>query len=99
MGAAGIERPTAPTRVRVLHGRGRDEGRGESRPFDRGLLDVVALGGDTDTNAAVAGALLGAMHGTEALPAAWLAAPAGSVRDRGGGAGAGSARVQRVCYD
>ena len=51
---------------------------GERRPFDRGLLDVVALGGDADTNAAVAGALLGAMHGTAALPAAWL----GHLQDR-----------------
>ncbi|HJU57181.1 MAG TPA: ADP-ribosylglycohydrolase family protein [Actinomycetota bacterium] len=33
---------------------------------------VVALGGDTDTNAAVAGALLGARDGTEGLPATWL---------------------------
>ena len=33
---------------------------------------VVALGGDTDTNAAVAGALLGALVGEEGLPDAWL---------------------------
>jgi len=46
---------------------------GEGRPFEQGLRDVVALGGDTDTNAAVAGALLGAMHGVAALPPAWLA--------------------------
>ena len=45
---------------------------GEARPFEQGLRSVVALGGDTDTNAAVAGALLGALHGTDALPAAWL---------------------------
>jgi ADP-ribosyl-[dinitrogen reductase] hydrolase len=42
------------------------------RPFERGLREVVALGGDTDTNAAVTGALLGALHGRGALPAAWL---------------------------
>jgi ADP-ribosyl-[dinitrogen reductase] hydrolase len=36
------------------------------------LRRVVALGGDTDTNAAVAGALLGAAGGVAALPAAWL---------------------------
>jgi ADP-ribosyl-[dinitrogen reductase] hydrolase len=41
--------------------------------FEQGLRDVVALGGDTDTNAAVAGALLGARDGREALPPAWLA--------------------------
>jgi ADP-ribosyl-[dinitrogen reductase] hydrolase len=33
---------------------------------------VVGLGGDTDTNAAVAGALLGARDGVAGLPAAWL---------------------------
>lgn len=36
------------------------------------LRRVVAMGGDTDTNAAVAGALLGARDGVGALPAAWL---------------------------
>lgn len=36
------------------------------------LLDVVNAGGDADTNAAVAGALLGARHGDEALPVRWL---------------------------
>jgi ADP-ribosylglycohydrolase len=40
--------------------------------FEEGLRRVVALGGDTDTNGAVAGALLGAHHGRAALPAAWL---------------------------
>jgi ADP-ribosyl-[dinitrogen reductase] hydrolase len=40
--------------------------------FQEGLRSVVALGGDTDTNAAVTGALLGALHGREALPSAWL---------------------------
>ena len=45
---------------------------GESRPFETGLREVVALGGDTDTNAAVTGALLGALHGTGELPGNWL---------------------------
>jgi ADP-ribosyl-[dinitrogen reductase] hydrolase len=36
------------------------------------LRRVVALGGDTDTNAAVAGALLGARDGESGLPAEWL---------------------------
>jgi ADP-ribosyl-[dinitrogen reductase] hydrolase len=40
--------------------------------FEEGLRYVVSLGGDTDTNAAVAGALLGALYGHEALPSAWL---------------------------
>jgi ADP-ribosyl-[dinitrogen reductase] hydrolase len=39
---------------------------------EEGLRHVVGLGGDTDTNAAVAGALLGALHGVEGLPPAWL---------------------------
>lgn len=42
------------------------------RPFEDGLREVVALGGDTDTNAAVTGALLGAVHGRDALPGEWL---------------------------
>jgi ADP-ribosylglycohydrolase len=33
---------------------------------------VVGLGGDTDTNAAVAGALLGALHGVDAIPSDWV---------------------------
>jgi ADP-ribosyl-[dinitrogen reductase] hydrolase len=36
------------------------------------LRRVVSLGGDTDTNSAVAGALLGARDGAHALPAHWL---------------------------
>jgi ADP-ribosyl-[dinitrogen reductase] hydrolase len=44
----------------------------EGPGFEDGLRRVVALGGDTDTNGAVAGALLGALHGRDALPAAWL---------------------------
>jgi ADP-ribosyl-[dinitrogen reductase] hydrolase len=37
------------------------------------LTRVVSLGGDADTNAAVAGALLGARDGVDGLPASWLA--------------------------
>ena len=36
------------------------------------LRRVVSLGGDADTNAAVAGALLGARDGAHGLPAPWL---------------------------
>jgi ADP-ribosyl-[dinitrogen reductase] hydrolase len=46
---------------------------GRGLPFEEGLLRVVAMGGDTDTNAAVAGGLLGAAQGAIALPPAWLA--------------------------
>jgi ADP-ribosyl-[dinitrogen reductase] hydrolase len=40
--------------------------------FEPALRHVVGLGGDTDTNGAVAGALLGAVVGADGLPAAWL---------------------------
>ena len=36
------------------------------------LRRVVGMGGDTDTNAAVAGAMLGARDGVGGLPSAWL---------------------------
>ena len=40
--------------------------------FEEGIRAVIACGGDTDTNAAVAGALLGARVGASALPDRWL---------------------------
>jgi len=40
--------------------------------FEAEVRRVVSLGGDTDTNAAVAGALLGALVGEEGLPDPWL---------------------------
>ncbi len=49
-----------------------------SPDYERGIRRVVSLGGDTDTNGAVAGALLGALVGAAGLPAAWL----GRLRDR-----------------
>jgi hypothetical protein len=36
-----------------------------------GIVDTVRRGGDTDTNAAVAGALLGAVYGQEAISERW----------------------------
>ncbi len=39
--------------------------------FEEGVIETVHRGGDTDTNAAIAGALLGALHGRDALPAQW----------------------------
>ena len=39
--------------------------------FEEGVVDTVMQGGDTDTNAAIAGALLGSMYGEEAVPAQW----------------------------
>ncbi|MBL8794323.1 MAG: ADP-ribosylglycohydrolase family protein [Planctomycetia bacterium] len=40
--------------------------------LEEGVVDTVMRGGDTDTNGAIAGALLGAAHGRQALPAQWL---------------------------
>lgn len=41
------------------------------KPFDQALVDVVRYGRDTDTNGAIAGGLLGALHGLEAIPVRW----------------------------
>lgn len=38
---------------------------------EAGVVATVMAGGDTDTNAAIAGALLGAVHGREGVPARW----------------------------
>jgi ADP-ribosyl-[dinitrogen reductase] hydrolase len=40
--------------------------------FEKGLIWAVNLGGDADTNGAVAGALLGARFGASAIPLRWL---------------------------
>jgi ADP-ribosylglycohydrolase len=40
--------------------------------FADGVLRVIHEGGDADTNAAVAGALLGAREGVAAIPARWI---------------------------
>jgi ADP-ribosyl-[dinitrogen reductase] hydrolase len=42
--------------------------------LEEGLVDTVMAGGDTDTNAAIAGALLGAVHGRDAVPPPWRSA-------------------------
>jgi ADP-ribosylglycohydrolase len=39
--------------------------------LEAGVIATVMSGGDTDTNAAIAGALLGAVHGREAVPPRW----------------------------
>ena len=39
--------------------------------FEEGVVDTVMRGGDTDTNAAIAGALLGAAYGRHAVPSQW----------------------------
>ncbi len=40
--------------------------------LEEGVIDTVMRGGDTDTNGAIAGALLGAVHGRDAVPTRWL---------------------------
>ncbi|MEK7315194.1 MAG: ADP-ribosylglycohydrolase family protein [Candidatus Eisenbacteria bacterium] len=42
------------------------------------LIAIVNAGGDTDTNGAVAGAALGALHGESALPKRWIENIAGT---------------------
>jgi ADP-ribosylglycohydrolase/fructose-1,6-bisphosphatase/inositol monophosphatase family enzyme len=39
--------------------------------IEAGVVATVMGGGDTDTNAAIAGALLGALHGARAIPDQW----------------------------
>lgn len=39
--------------------------------LEEGVIDTVMRGGDTDTNAAIAGALLGAVYGRDAIPTQW----------------------------
>ena len=40
--------------------------------LEDGVITSVAVGGDTDTNAAVAGAVLGARYGASGIPQRWL---------------------------
>jgi ADP-ribosylglycohydrolase len=39
---------------------------------EEAIVDTVMRGGDTDTNAAICGALVGAVHGIERLPERWV---------------------------
>lgn len=41
--------------------------------FEAALIDITNRGGDADTNAAIAGALLGAFHGEASIPGEWCA--------------------------
>jgi len=43
-----------------------------SASLEESLVATVGCGGDTDTNAATAGALLGALHGRGAFPTRWV---------------------------
>ncbi len=61
---------------------------GEGRDFEDGLRHVVSLGGDTDTNAAVAGALLGAARGNRRDPSVLARGARRARGPRGRGVGA-----------
>ena len=40
--------------------------------LEQGVIETVRCGGDTDTNGAICGALLGAIYGREAVPGQWV---------------------------
>ena len=50
--------------------------------LEEGVVDTVMRGGDTDTNAAIGGALLGAVWGIAAIPAQWTNAVLSCRADR-----------------
>lgn len=41
-------------------------------PYDVALRDIILKGGDTDTNAAIVGGLLGAYYGLDGIPEEWV---------------------------
>ncbi len=43
-----------------------------AKNLEEGVVQSVMGGGDTDTNAAICGALLGAVYGRDAIPSQWL---------------------------
>jgi len=43
-----------------------------AKNLEEAVVDTVMRGGDTDTNAAICGALLGAVHGMGAIPHQWI---------------------------
>lgn len=54
--------------------------RNTAMPFECGLRMAVSIGDDTDTIAAIAGALLGAAHGEASIPSEWRQGLAGWPR-------------------
>ncbi len=43
-----------------------------ARSFEEAVVDTVGRGGDTDTNGAIVGALLGAVYGLSGIPERWV---------------------------
>jgi ADP-ribosylglycohydrolase len=54
-----------------------------SPSVEEGVVETVAKGGDTDTNGAIAAALLGAVHGEDLIPERWRRAVLECRTDRG----------------
>jgi len=50
--------------------------------FQAGLIDCVDRGGDSDTNGAIAGALLGSWFGEKAIPAEWCSQVMSALKDK-----------------
>ena len=44
------------------------------RSFEQSMKDILLLGGDTDTNAAIVGGIIGASEGFSNLPQDWIEA-------------------------
>jgi ADP-ribosylglycohydrolase len=63
--------------------------------LEEGVIDTVMQGGDTDTNAAICGALLGAVHGVGAVPERWSEAVLGCRPMKGA---PGVFRPRPECY-
>ncbi|KND51404.1 MAG: ADP-ribosylglycohydrolase [Parcubacteria bacterium C7867-001] len=51
-----------------------------SSSFEEGIFKAVTIGGDTDTYAAIAGGMLGAMYGVHAIPEKWSSGLLGRAR-------------------
>lgn len=54
-----------------MNGQRLNIGRMETMDLEEAAVDTVMRGGDTDTNAAICGALLGAVWSRDAIPAQW----------------------------
>lgn len=52
-----------------------------SNSFERSLINVVNRGSDADTNGAIAGALLGAAYGEDAIPLRWRTSVLNALQD------------------
>lgn len=64
------------------------------QPIENALIETVGQGGDTDTNAAICGALLGAAQGRDAVPLRWRR----SVMACRSAAGSGARHVRPAGY-